>query len=62
MVENKRLSVNLPLNLHFYTQQLARESNITLTNWITSAILEKMIRDGDVEVVEQEEVDKLRFF
>lgn len=62
MLQQKRLSVNLPLNLHFYTQQVARENNVTLTNWLTSAILEKMIRDGNVEVVEHEEADKLRFY
>jgi hypothetical protein len=62
MVENKRLSVNLPVNLHFYVQQVARENNITLTKWLTAAILEKMIREGDVEVMEHEEADEYRFF
>lgn len=62
MVEYKRLSINLPVNLHFYTQQVAKENNVTLTKWLTAAILEKMIREGDVEVVEHAEADEYRFF
>lgn len=62
MNKNKRLSVNIPINLHLYVQQLSRDDNITLTKWITRAILEKMIREGDVEVVKNSYIDEYHFF
>lgn len=62
MSKNKRLSVNLPNNLHMYVQQIAKNNNITLSKWMTSAILEKLIRDGEVEVVESSHADEFRFF
>ncbi len=42
-------------------QRIAKENSITLTRWMISAMLEKMMRDGEVKVVELTSENELTY-
>jgi hypothetical protein len=61
MNKNTRISIKVPVNLHFMAQRIAKENSITLTRWMISAMLEKMMRDGEVKVVELTSENELTY-
>lgn len=56
-----RISFKIPVNLHFLVQRIARENTTTLTKFMINAILEKLIRDGEVKVVEMTSENQLTY-
>lgn len=58
----KRLAVDLPVVLHNLIAQVSAERNFTITDWLKSAVLEKLIREGDIEVVEESPLLDEHFF
>jgi hypothetical protein len=46
----KRLSMNIPAVVHAILIEICRKRNISITRWVTRAIVEKFIRDGEVSV------------
>jgi hypothetical protein len=58
----KRLAVDLPVSLHECIAHSSKEKGLTITSWMNMAILEKLIRDGDVEVVNQSPLEDHEYF
>lgn len=50
MLTKSRITFKLPVNIHLLVQSVAQENHTTLTKWMISALLEKLIRDGEVKI------------
>lgn len=46
----KRLSVNIPLDIHQKIRIITAQRNITITTWIMRAVIEKLIRDAKLDL------------
>lgn len=44
----KRLSVNIPLPIHEHITTVCIKRNITISRWVLRALVEKLIRDRDI--------------
>lgn len=57
MSKNARISFRLPATLYFMAAKAAKEHETSMSKWLISAMIEKMIRDEDVKIIEVSQED-----
>jgi hypothetical protein len=45
----RRLSIDIPMGIHNLLRTVCRRRALNITTWVIRAILEKLIRDGDMD-------------